>query len=178
MLNMGMHIRSIKVTFTAFLVAVALLAGGCTKQTSHGIWSSSASIVIEPGVSVGPVHSGMTIKQIIAELGQPERTKDSILQYLTLGLYIIPAKVPDKGDVVHIVGVASPFAGHTKEGICLGSGRAEVIQAYGEPTTTKLLKPESAKAGREVLRYERLGLNFELQDGMVVSMGMVFQTPF
>ena len=158
---------NIQFTFTAFLMAAALLAGGCSTRPAHVAGASSESIVIEPGVAVGPVHSGMTIQQVIAELGQPERTKYSALEYTNLGIYISPGK----SEVVHIVGIFPPFAGRTKEGIGLGSSRADIIQAYGEPTAAKPIKP-----GFEVLRYDPPGLNFELRDGKVDSIGMIFQT--
>jgi hypothetical protein len=165
---------NVRITVTAFFVAAALIAGGCTKRPAHGIWSSSKSIVIEPGVAIGSVHSGMTIRQVIAELGEPDRTEDltfpevnQALEYTNLGLYVIP----DKGGVVHVVSVGPPFAGHTKEGIGMGSSRADVIQAYGKPTAAKPLKPDF-----EVLRYEPLGLRFQLQDGKVDLIAVIFKT--
>jgi hypothetical protein len=47
-------------TLIAFLLAAAVLVGGCSKR--------SEPVAIEPGVAVGSVHSGMTIQQVIAEL--------------------------------------------------------------------------------------------------------------
>lgn len=149
------------------MLAAALLAGGCSKRSAHGAWSTSESIVIEPGVAIGSVHSGMTIQQVIAELGQPDLTKDSDLEYTNFGLYVIPGK----GDVVQIVSVGPPFAGRTKEGIGMGSSRADVIQAYGEPTAAKPIKPDF-----EVLRYEPIGLRFQLQGGKVDLIAVIFKT--
>jgi hypothetical protein len=165
---------NIQATVTALLVAAALLAGGCSKRSAYGAWSSSESIVIEPGVAIGSVHSGMTIQQVIAELGQPDRTEDSAfpeinraLEYTNYGLYVIPGK----GEVVHSVSVGPPFAGRTKEGIGMGASRADVIKAYGEPTAAKPIKPDF-----EVLRYEPLGVRFQLQDGKVDLIVVTFQT--
>ncbi|HEX3857027.1 MAG TPA: hypothetical protein VHY30_07010, partial [Verrucomicrobiae bacterium] len=150
-----------QVTVTTLLVAAAFFAGGCSKQSAHGSWSSSESIVVEPGVAIGSVHSGMTIQQVMAELGQPDQTVVSAspeingaLDYTNIGLSVIPG-----GDgVVRNVGVRPPFAGHTKEGIGMGASRADIIKAYGEPTATKLIQPDS-----EVLRYDSLGVRFQLQ---------------
>jgi len=58
-----------------------------------------------------------------------------------------------------------------KEGIGIGSSRADVIKAYGEPTNAKPIQPNF-----EVLRYELLGLRFQLQDGKVDLIGVVFKT--
>jgi hypothetical protein len=148
------------------LLVAAAFAGSCSKR--------SESVAIEPSVAVGSVHSGMTIQQVIAELGQPDRTVNSAspeinraLEYTNYGLYVIP----DKGEVVHIVSVGPPFAGRTKEGIGIGSARADVIETYGEPTSAKPVQPNF-----EVLRYEPLGLRFQLQDGKVDLIGVVFKT--
>jgi len=116
-------------------------------------------VAIKPGVYVGLVHSGMTLDQVKAALGQPDATNDSALDYVKLGLQIIPGK----GDLVHIVGVGHPFLGGTKEGICVGSSCAAVIQAY-EP-------------GYETLKYKPLGVNFQLHDGKVDWLATVFPIP-
>jgi hypothetical protein len=139
----------------------------------------------------------MTLQQVVAELGEPDRKEGSVLKYLNLGLSVI-----GKEGVVHIVLCVDPsaqdapgspstfsadermsknkgplakaFAGRTKEGIGIGSSRADVIHAYGEPTAT-----EAAGDGRpslEVLRYRPLGLYFRLRDGRVDTIGVIFQT--
>jgi hypothetical protein len=156
-----------QVTGTALLVAAALLAGGCSKRPAHVSWSSSQSIVVEPGVAIGSVHSGMTIQQVIAEIGQPDQTVVSTapeingaLVYTNIGLTVIPSRV----GVVHSVGVRAPFAGRTKEGIGIGASRADIVRAYGDPTAAKPIRPDV-----EVLRYEALGIRFQLRDGKVDS---------
>jgi hypothetical protein len=163
-----------QVTVTALLVAAAFLAGGCSKQAAHVSWSSSESIVVEPGVAIGSVHSGMTMQQVIAELGQPDQTVVSTapeingaLDYTNIGLSVMPGR----GGVVHDVGVRPPFAGRTKEGIGMGASRADVIKAYGEPTAAKQMQPDS-----EVLRYEPLGVRFQLQDDKVDLIVVTFKT--
>jgi hypothetical protein len=145
-------------TLTAFLVVAAVLVGGCSKRNE--------SVSIGPGAAVGSVHSGMTIQQVIAELGQPDQTNDSALAYSHLGLMVAPGD----GDVVHRVTIVNPFAGRTKEGIGIGSSRADVIQAYGEPTIAKPGTPNY-----EFLRYSKLGLVFQLNDGKVDIMSVFFQ---
>jgi hypothetical protein len=175
------------------LAAAILLAGGCSKRPAHAAWTSSESMIIEPGVAIGPVREGMTIQQVVAELGEPDRKKDSELDYLDLGLSVL-----GKGGVAHIVlcvnpsgqaGPGSPsahlskkqgpfkkaFAGHTKEGIGLGSSRADVIHAYGEPTAVE--DGGDGWPNSEVLRYRPLGLYFRLQDGGVDTIGVIFRAP-
>jgi hypothetical protein len=135
-------------------------------------------MVIEPGVSIGPVRSGLTIQQVVAELGAPDRKKESALEYLNLGFSVIP----DKEGVVHTVLCVDPtgnegpftkaFAGRTKEGIGMGSSRADVIRAYGEPTATQGI---DGKPGFEVVRYRPLGLVFELREGKVGKIGVILR---
>ena len=139
------------------LVVAAALAGGCSKR--------GESTAIEPSVGVGSVHSGMTIEQVISQLGQPDETNDSTLIYSHLGLQVAPGN----GDVVHRVTMEHPFAGRTKEGIGIGSSRADVIQAFGAPTVA-----EPGTAGYEFLRYSSRGLVFQLHDGRVDMMSVFF----
>ena len=143
------------------LVVAAALAGGCSKR--------SESTAIEPGVSVGSVHSGMTIEQVISQLGPPDNTNRSHLEYRHLGLNVVPAQ----GGTVEKVIIGHPFAGRTKEGIGIGSSRADVIQAYGTPVDDT---PESQTQGDEVMWYGRLGLIFQLHNGKVDLLQVVFQT--
>ena len=152
---------------SSVVVAVSILVTGCSKRTAHSAWASSASAVIEPGVFIGPLHSGMTIQQVIAELGQPEQTNDKELLYPHLGLQVAHAA---GGDVMYRVTIQHPFAGHTKDGIGIGSSRADVVQAYGEP---KVAKP-GPEAGSEFLIYDKPGLVFTLHDGKVDIMSVFF----
>ena len=170
-------------TYRAPFIIAALLVSlftGCSKWPASGTLTSSASIVIEPGVSIGPVHSGMTMQQVVATLGKPDETENGeVLKYMNLGFSVLPAK----GGLVGFVlcgsssGVAKPFtksfAGHTKEGIGIGSSRADVISAYGEPTVTE---PMRGNSGAETLKYKPLGLDFHIKDG-VVSLIAVFFKP-
>jgi hypothetical protein len=64
------------------------------------------------------------------------------------------------------------FAGRTKDGIGIGSSRAEVVTAYGEPTATGSVE---GKPGFEFLRYNPLGLFFEMEAGKVYSIAVVFK---
>jgi hypothetical protein len=146
-------------TLTKFLVIATVLVGACSVR--------SQSVAIEPGIAVGSVHSGMTMRQVIAKLGQPDQTNDSALVYSHLGIQV----APDKGEIVHRVTVEHPFTGRTKEGVGIGSSRADVIQAYGAPTVAK-----PGTADYEFLRYTKLGLVFQLHDGKVDMMSVFFQS--
>jgi hypothetical protein len=175
-----MSTRSLEIHVITCLAVVALLAGGCSKRLAHSAWTSSASIVIEPKVSIGPVRSGMTMEQVVAELGEPDRENGLTLEYLNLGFSVIPGKE----GLVHIVLCVDPagkegpftkaFAGRTKEGIGMGSSRADVIRAYGEPTARETI---DGKPGFEVVRYRPLGLVFDLREGRVDSIGVIFNPP-
>jgi hypothetical protein len=144
-------------TLTKYFVIATILVGACSVR--------SQSVTIEPGIAVGSVHSGMTMQQVIAKLGQPDQTNDSVLVYSHLGLQVAPGN----GEVVHRVTVEHPFTGRSKEGIGIGSSRADVIKAYGEPTVAK-----PGTAGYEFLRYSKLGLVFQLHDGKVDMMSVFF----
>ena len=103
----------------------------------------------------------MTVQQVIAELGQPTRTNAAGLEFTNLGLFV----GPDQREVV----LFPPFPGRTKKGIGMGSTRADVIQAYGEPTAVN----PATKPGFEILKYEMLGLRFQLYNGRVDWMTVI-----
>jgi hypothetical protein len=153
-----------------------LLLAGCSKQPAHNVWTSSDSMVIEPGVSIGPVHSGMTMEQVVKKLGEPDKTEYGILMYRNLSIF--PSK---EGFVGHMFcfdpgrngSSTEAFAWHTKEGIGIGSSRADVISAYGEPTATK---HENVHKENEVMVYESLGLQFHIRNGKVYLIAVYFKT--
>jgi hypothetical protein len=151
-----------------FFVLTVLPFASCSrkptlKTPTLGGWSLSSTIVVSPSVAIGSLHSGMTIQDVIAALGQPTKTNAAGLEFSSVGLFICP----DKGEFT----LFPPFAGHTREGIGLGSSRADVIKAYGEPTIAKSTGPSI-----ELLRYDLLGIKFQLHDGSVDWIDVVPKT--
>jgi hypothetical protein len=128
-------------------------------------------MAIQPGVSVGKLHAGMTLSQVRAALGEPQRTTPSALEYTRFGLAVVhdPDGIVQAvmcGDVVGNNGpLVARFTGRTKEGIGLGSTREELVKAYGEPS-----KEEKFVGARESMRYETLGMTFSLEAGKVHHM--------
>jgi len=124
--------------------------------------------LIEPNVRVGKVVAGMTVKQLVTQLGEPQRRTAKALEYTQLGF----AVVPDSNGVVSIVmcgdvtGIHGPFVkaftGRTKEGIGMLSTRDELLKAYGEPTES-----EKFPGGLESMNYPPLGMTFTLERGKV-----------
>jgi hypothetical protein len=150
-------------SLTAFLVVAAVFAGGCSKR--------SESVAIKPEITIGSLHSGMTIQQVFMKFGQPEqaRTNSGIiyaLEYSDLGISVLAGE----DGVVREASVCSPFAQRTNGGIGIGSSRADVIRAYGEPTLAKPTAPNI-----ELLEYKKLNLVCELKDGKVDSMQVIFK---
>lgn len=142
------------------MMAAALLASlfaGCSKKPDHPpmpVWSDSSTIAINPIITIGTLHSDMTISQVVAELGQPTRTNAAGLEFSNFGLFITPA--------YREMTLFPPFSGHTKQGIRIGASRADIVSAYREPPASQTTKP-----GIELLRYDALGLKFQLHDGKV-----------
>ncbi|TAK93020.1 MAG: sigma-70 family RNA polymerase sigma factor [Verrucomicrobia bacterium] len=171
---------------TAAAVAAALLAvGGATSlivsQSKIGRvnwWSNSSAnsaLLIVPQKSVGPVRADMTIPQVIAALGQPDKRTGNFLHYVRSGFSVISNPDNDSlraifcGDSLGRNGpMTRAFKGRTREGIGMGSTRAEVIAAYGTPSDTR------AAAINESLQYETLGLTFTLSEGKVVYLVVNF----
>jgi hypothetical protein len=152
-------------------VAVFIAGAGCSDSSKHSPNSQSAaeaSIIIEPGVGVGKVRGGMTVQQVVAELGEPDNKTGHVLNYVRSGFSVIPnrdgaVRVVMCGDTLGTGTVlVKAFKGRTKEGIGMNSNRADLIQVYGEPTEIDHSEP-----GHEALKYRPLGLTFTLQNDKV-----------
>ncbi len=153
----------------------ASLFTGCSKHPAPGALTSSASIAIEPGVSFGPVRAGMKQRDVVAVLGEPNDNHDGVLRYHDLGITLLPGKGGFLEGVICFNGNVpfKSFAGHTKEGIGIGSSRVDVIKAYGEPTSVKIGRgvPEHS-----TLVYETRAINFHIREDKVYQMA-VFLRP-
>jgi hypothetical protein len=154
-------------------VSALLFVGGCSKKPHL---SSSASILIQPGVSFGPVRSGLTMQQVIDAFGEPDERNEGELKYFNLGFSVVM-----KSNVVHIISCVDmdrpdsrfkKFAGCTPDGIGIGSAKEDIVRAYGEPTAVES-NPKTPDI--EVLRYKPLGLFFMLRDGKVLNMSVIFE---
>ena len=144
-----------------------LVAAGCSKRGASTLAAAGTSVSIEPGAAVGKVRLGMTEPEVIAALGSPDRNSGSALRYRQYGIEIV---LNGERVVKSIIcgdenGPDSPmvkaFTGHTKEGIGLGSTRAEVVKAYGEPAKTE------QRSQHEVLWFRPQGLVFMIGAGKV-----------
>jgi RNA polymerase sigma factor (sigma-70 family) len=139
---------------------------------------ADASVLIVPRLGVGKVRSGMNDRQVIAELGEPDRKTGTgrILHYTRLGMTVVFN--PNTGTVQAVFagddnGAGGPmtrfFRGRTREGIGMGSSREDILRAFGPPSEV-----QQTQAGREWLRYPSLGLNLALQGGKMTSLNMDF----
>ena len=155
-------------------MAVVIAGAGCTQdseQAVSGLPGTNAPVVIDPNISVGKVHAGMTVQQLVAELGEPPRRTANALDYPRLGLAVMPnadgvVQVVMCGDVMGINGpYVKAFTGHTKEGIGMRATRGEVVKAYGEPAQTR-----KGWGGLETLDYKSLGIAFTLEGEKVCHM--------
>jgi hypothetical protein len=163
------------------LLGAMLFAVGCSdnhKPEPSGTASDSPPEIIQPNVSVGKVHAGMTVKQVEAELGKPDYTTANALEYSKRGFAVMPnreglVQVVMCGDVTGNNGpFVQRFHAKTKEGIGLGSTRDELIKAYGEPSND-----EKFPGNRESMRYDPLGITFSLESGKVHHMIVRLKMP-
>ena len=152
--------------------AVALVLSSCGDDKDESAASgNTAAELIEPGVSVGKIHAGMTVDQVRAELGPPQLTTANALEYSKRGFAVMPGpdglvRVVMCGDVTGTRGpLVQRFHAKTKEGIGLGSTRADLIKTYGEPSAD-----EKFPGNRESMKYDPLGITFSLEEGKVHHM--------
>ena len=166
----------------AIAATIVILTASCSDSAesgSSGPVDSNTPISIEPDVGVGKVRAGMSMDEVIAQLGKPDgKPGDRHLEYRRLGFAVGFGR--DGGVNLVMCGTSSgvndslakAFTGRTKEGLGLGSSRAEVVKAYGEPSGV-----EKDPAGRESLKYGPLGLTFSLLEGKVYHMIVFFRAP-
>jgi len=156
-------------------VAMVALSADSTSQTGKAS-EQQIPMLIVPGVGVGKVQKGMTTNEVELVLGKPDKWQGRIMVYdkklgLSVGQTKTGAMVIFCGDSMLRYPGVKTFKGRTKEGIGMESSRADVIKAFGQPTTTK-----PWGAGQEQLEYKRLGLTFILESGKVINIEVDFRT--
>ncbi|HEY6154143.1 MAG TPA: hypothetical protein VIW07_10420 [Candidatus Udaeobacter sp.] len=157
-----------------------ILLAGCQHDPYAHLYNKAAQarphepLLIEPGRSVGKIRSGMTMEEVIAAVGEPDRRRTKTLEYLRYG-FAVSGSSDGRVLVVFCGGCSrgSPlikmFAGRTKEGIGMESSRDQIISAFGPPTSS------GWEDGEEILRYKSLGLSFFLADSKVHHMTVDFR---
>lgn len=139
--------------------ALVLLGTSCSRQPTRSIpaHASSQFIVIEPNVSVGRVRKGMTRGEVEDTLGPPRQTNKITSFYK--GMWVLF----DTNGFVFNVKCIKAFAGATKEGISIGSTRADLIKTYGNPNEDKNFEDG------EDMWYAASGINYWVQRGKITS---------
>ena len=133
-----------------------------------------------PFERVGKITPDMTVDDVIAVVGKPDRRNaPTNLEYLRYGYSVTAHR---KNGQVFLIQCGDPcikdaplikmFAGRTKEGIGMESTRSEIIAAFGQPTVTGPWGD-----GEERLEYKDQGLSFVLADGKVHFMAVDFRKP-
>ena len=156
-------------------IGLCIALSACKKSESPAP-DGNTPLLIEAGVAVGQIRSGMTTQQITAALGEPQYRTGTALEYARMGFAVLPnangmVQIVMCGDVTGINGpLVERFKGRTKEGIGMKSTREEVIKAYGEPTSA-----DKFRGGLESLQYVPLGITFTLEGGKVHHMIVRFK---
>jgi hypothetical protein len=128
----------------------------------------AAALILTPRVGIGPVTFGMTYDQVAAALGPPDQRRGGQLNYFSRGLTLLVGG----DDSLHFIAARAAasvpysasrdFPGQTDKGIRIGSSRANVIAAYGEPT-------EISRRDREELIYLPAWIRFEIEGDRVTG---------
>jgi len=179
-----MKTMNITLHMSTLVVATVLLATGCSKPKSPTESKPAAPevkakppVLIEPEARVDKIQKGMNKQQVEAAMGKPEKMNGKWWFYQHRGMIV---GFSDNG-VMFNIKCTSPFAGVTKEGIGIGSTRAELLAAYGNPSQEKHFKGAgsgavgSSGAGPggggtfDDLWFASLGINFDLQNDKVIS---------
>jgi hypothetical protein len=155
-------------------VAVILITTSCSKQNPPAESKAVAPeaepvapeakakppVLIEPNMAVDRAQKGMNKQQVRAALGKPGKINGMSWFYRQRGMFV---SFGDDGVIFNIKCV-KPFVGTTKEGIGIGSTRAELIAAYGNPSQI-----QQFEHGDENLWFAPLGTSFYLENHKVTS---------
>ncbi len=150
----------------ALLLAITVTVPSCSQQSTTP--KPKPSLLIEPNAGVGPLRKGMSQSQVEAAVGKPEREGNRTWRYPQLGLRVLF----DKQGIIASVHCRKGFKGTTAEGIGIGATRAELIQAFGEPTGVK-----DSKRADENLTFATRNLNCILEGDRLVQLGVHLDTP-
>jgi hypothetical protein len=175
--------RSARLTPLLSLVVVV----GCQHDPYAHLYDKAAQskpheqLLIEPRTCVGKIKSGMTIEDVVATVGQPDRRSASNLEYLRFGF----SATASRDGVVRVIQCGDPcdktsplikmFAGRTKAGVGMESTRSEVIAALGQPDRSVPWEPYGAHEER--LEYDAPGLSFVLADNKVHFIAVSLRQP-
>jgi hypothetical protein len=136
--------------------------------------SRTASWLVEPGVGIGPVRLGMRTEDLKMAIGDPDPARVTEQGWVytedSFGVTFADALVTmiDAGNGFPLPGSAEDrFKGRTREGIGIGSTRAEVVAAMGTPRS---FHKDPNEPDVEFLSYRELGVIVELWKGRVTSM--------
>jgi hypothetical protein len=165
---------------SALVAAAFLSVTGCSKQEAPAESKPTVPevkvkppVLIEPNAGVANVQKGMTKEQVEAAIGKPEKINSKWWFYLNRGMVVA---FSDNG-VLFNIKCFGPFAGVTKEGIGIGSTRADLLAVYGKPSQEKqsqdypggVVIPGSVKGTYDNLWFATLRISFDLRDDKVSS---------
>jgi hypothetical protein len=164
---------------------LTLLLAGCQSDPYAHLYSKAEQakphepLLIVPFERVGKITPDMTVDDVIAAVGKPDRRNaPTNLEYLRYGYSVMARR---NGQVILIQcgdpcdktsALIKMFAGRTKEGIGMESTRSEIIAAFGQPTVAGPWGD-----GEERLEYKDHGLSFVLADGKVHFLAVDFRKP-
>ena len=157
------------------LLSVPFLLNGCQHSPYSNLYADLSEaqyhepLLIEPGKAVGKVRGNMSIEEVIAELGRPDRrSNQNTLLYLRFGFSV----VADREGLTRVVLCGDPsdkssaliklFYGRTREGIGMGSTRHDLFAAYGLPSAVE----PWGEDGEQIV-YSSMGIGFILADDKV-----------
>jgi len=143
------------------------------KETPHTV---PQTMVIEPGVGIGPIKFGMTKEDLIKNLGEPDKIEGNGvgLNYVSskgLSFLVHPVRGVQAIDCwskeyPFPFATITTFTGKTKEGIGMGASREQIEAAYERPDQVTTQGPLTT------LRYNKLQMHFMLMQGKLVSIKM------
>ena len=127
--------------------------------------SSSERFLVLPGLSIGPVQIGMTLKAVEAALG-PNKGTAQLSDGTSAYRWFAPPKNDgigvrvSKGGIVTRVWALNDVRYVTQDGLHVGSAEADIRAKLGMPSNVTT----NAQAKTKILTYEGVGIWFSIQE--------------
>jgi hypothetical protein len=153
------------------------LPGGESNPARSSTPRDAKSLTLHPGKGIGTLNLGATEAEVVAALGEPSaKLGTNAWIYEASGLTLFISRNSHTltsfaaGSLLTFE-EAQKFTGATDKGIHVGSSKAEVLAAHGNPESSNS-DPKAVGPDAERLSYRALGLEVTLKGGKAVYFGI------
>ena len=152
----------VRISTLTLLSTAILISAGCSKQnpataSNPGSPNVKAALsgLVEFNLGPDKLRQGMSKSQVEAAIGKPEVIENSgnSWTYRKRGVFLMF----DKSEVVSSIKFFPTFVGVIREGVSIGSTKAEAVAAFGNPSRESPYNTDGV-----ILTFQSPGMRIEL----------------